>query len=224
MTTLRNSFEGGSNGTGISVINSGGGSGDAFSYLSGTPTFSNAHAKSGSLSASLPGGSFSSLGYNLSATDIWLRYYLWISSNSDSVTVARIYTSAGGSGSLLGTLRMDPTRALYIDCGTGSDLIFGPVATSQWVRFEAKWSTTTGGEVRLYNSADSDTPTGSATVSSNMTGAAASIELIHVGSTLVSYFIDDYAVSTDGWIGPSLDAGPRSPLISRTAAQRASRW
>lgn len=224
MTTLRNSFEGGTNGTGISTLNSGGASGDAFSFVAGSPIFSNTRAKSGSLSGSLPGGVFHALGYNLTSTDLWLRYYLWIASNADSVTLVQVTSAANAGGSLLGTLRMDPSRALYIDCGAGSNLIFGPVATSQWVRFEAKWSTTSGGEVRLYNSADSDTPTGSATVSSNMGSAAASIELMHSGATLVSYSIDDYAVSTDGWIGPSLDAGPRSPVISRTAAQRASRW
>ncbi len=225
MTTLRNSFEGGTNGAGIAVGNSGGASGDALSFLSGSPTFSNAHAKSGSLAASLPGGSFSALGYNLAGTDIWVRYYLWVTSNSDTHTLVDVNDTAAAAGTQLGSVDITAAEALTLRCSGGSTTLTGPMALNQWVRLEARWSRTTGAEVRLYNNADSDTPTGSVTLANNVSAAAASVRVRHDGVTLATFYVDDYAASTDGWIGPAVDVPPRPPLIRPLlAAQRASRY
>ena len=59
MTTLTNSFEGGTNGTGITAANSGGASGNAFDNVlgqfGGTVTYSSTVAAHGSLSAKVRG-------------------------------------------------------------------------------------------------------------------------------------------------------------------------
>lgn len=224
MATLRNTFDGGTNGSGIAVGNSGGISGDALSFLSGSPTFSNTRAKSGTLSASMPGGNFSALGYNLSGNDIWVRYYLWIPANFDAHTLVSINDTASDGGNILGSVDITSTEALILHSAAGSATLTGPMSLNAWVRLEARWSRTTGAELRLYNAPDTDTPTGSVSLANNVTATMASLQVEHNGVTLAAFNVDDFAVSTDGWIGPAVDLPPRQPLISRPAAQFASRW
>lgn len=224
MTTLRNSFEGGTNNAGIAVGNSGGASGDPLSFLSGSPVFSDTRAKSGTLSASMPGGNFSALGYNLGGPDVWVRFYLWMTNNSDDHTLVSINDAVSAGGNTLGAVDITSAEALTLRSGTsGSATLTGPMALNTWVRLEARWSRTTGAELRLYNAPDSGTPTGSVTLANNTVAAAASQRVEHSGVTLAVFYIDDFAVSTDGWIGPAVDLPPRPPMMSRPASQRASR-
>lgn len=223
MTTLKNSFEGGSNGTTITEGNSGGASGDALGFVTGSPTYSNTHAHSGSLSAKITASSGGSLAFEANVTNFWVRFYCWLQANETS-SLFRIWSATDTAGSILGAINTDGAGGFNFFSDLTQVNLAGPMSLNQWVRIEAYWSTTGGAELRLYNSADSGTATGSVSTATNITSACLTQEARRSAGLSNDSWYDDLAVSTDGWIGPAVDQPPRAPLTSRTAVHRAASW
>lgn len=223
MTVLANTFDGGTDGVTITTGNSGGLSGDALGYVAGSPVFSNTQAHSGTLSARFPASSFAALGYELAATELWLRVYVWLPNHAAEALI-RLWDAVDASGGYLGGIDTKVNGNLDLRCGGATVNMAGAVALNQWVRIEARFSTTTGAEAWLYNDADGSTPTATASTASNMFATSNTQELIRFsGTTAFSYF-DDLKVSNEGPIGPAVDPMARPMLTAMTAVHRASRW
>lgn len=225
MAVLKNSLDGGTNATAISTGNSGGVSGDAFGLANGSAVYSNTHAHSGTLAARFPLNTLCTLGWDIATTDLYTRHYLWAQVNA-AQTLILLWASSGASGSSRGRLEMAADGTLLVGNASGSTTSLGatPVTLNQWVRIECRFSTTTGCEARLYNSADSDVIAASATHASSMGSSVGSLQFRNGGAESQDAWLDDIAISTDGWLGPAVDPAPRPPLVARTAVHRASRW
>lgn len=225
MAVKRNSFDGGTNTTAISTGNSGGVSGDAFDAISGTPAFSNTHAHSGTLAARFPPSALSRLNFNITTNDIYTRQYVWLQANV-AQTLLLLTDAANAGGSSTGRISMLAGGTLEVGNASGSVTSLGAtvVTLNQWVRIEGRFSTTTGCEARLYNSADSDVPSASATHATSIVGAVGSIGFRNGGTDTLDEWVDDIAFDTATWLGAAVDPAPRPPLSVPTAVHRASRW
>lgn len=223
MTVLRNSFNGGTNTTVITEANSGGASGDALQYVSGSPVFSNTQARSGTLSCRFPASSFTSFAYELSASTVYVRFYAWFPQHRAG-DLLLLYTGANAGGTFLAGLGTKVNGNLDLVCGGAIVDVVGAIALNQWIRVEARFSTTTGAAVEVFNDADSGTSTASASTASNLASAAVTEQLLRATATTDFTYFDDFAVSDEGPIGPAVDSMPRPALIAATAVHRASRW
>ncbi|MGS2641671.1 hypothetical protein [Streptosporangium sp. G12] len=223
MTVLANNFNGGTDGVTITTGNSGGLSGNALGHVSGAPVFSATQAHSPGLSARFPASSFTMIGYELAATTFWLRVYAWLP-NHVAEGLIRLWDSADATGSYQGGINTKADGNLDLKCGAATVNVSGAIALNQWVRIEARFSTSSGAEVWLFNDADSSTPTATASTATTMSGTSNTQELTRLsGTTGLSYF-DDFAVSDEGPIGPAVDPRARPALTAMTAVHRASRW
>lgn len=223
MAIKKNSFDGGTNNTTISTGNSGGLSGDALEYVNGSPAYSNTQAHSGTLSCRFPASAFTAIGYELAAAMFWVRFYCWLPQNR-AESLFRLWTSAGASGSYRGGIDTKVNGNLDLLCGGTTVNVSGAITLNQWVRIEAMFSTTGGASVQVYNTADSGTPSATASTATNLASSVVTQELIRLSTTTAISYFDDFAVSTDGPIGPAVDPAPRKPLHIPTAVHRASRW
>lgn len=223
MTTRSNSFEGGVNGAEITPANSGGLSGDALEYVNGA-VYSSARAAHGVLSARLPPAPTGNyVSHELAGTGVrWLRAYLWVTTWSWDIPVKlasdynayTAYLDANG----VALYRWDADAA----GGTG-DYVFlcgfaVPPATSQWIRLEMQGTSAPSGEaeIRLFNSADSAIPSGSASAAvpqAEYPWAYSSGENYGSGPDV---YVDDFGWSDTGWLGTS--APPIPPLRARLPA------
>jgi hypothetical protein len=211
---LANTFEGGSDGTTIAAGNSGGASGDAFQVVQGTPAFSNEQSASGALSMKATGVTPQNVNWTALGAltiDVYLRSYYYIAARpvTDTLRLFRIQTSGGVASGFLG--HRPDNGFLYVLNAAGTGTAVGSVETAynQWIRIECRIrSATSNGQMewRLYNIA------GSATIadtnsSSTMVLGANSDEIKWgntTGTTAQTFYMDDLAISTDGWIGPSV--------------------
>lgn len=222
MTVKRNTFDGGTNTTVITEGNSGGLSGDALQYVNNSPTFSNAQAHSGTLSCATQVSTFTAIGFELSATTCWVRFYAYLTQHA-AASLLRLWDTVNASGSFRGGLNTKVNGQLDLLCaGTTVDVSGAALTLNQWIRIEAMFSTTLGASVALYNSADSGTPSATSSTATNMGGSCVTQELTR--SLAVVQYFDDFAVSDEGAIGPAVDPAPRPPLVMPTAVHRASRW
>jgi hypothetical protein len=228
---LSNSFEGGTNGTAITTGNSGGASGDAFSSVQtslGVPKFSNAHAHGGSMAMAIAQGaswdSFPLVIWSMNEPTVYVRMYVWIppamvgSGNNWVVCQGlggaefTVYCPASGQGSV----------SFSTSGGSGfsgSGAVAVTLAPSKWFRIEAMISTLPGpwGSVQMRaftTTPESDNPSGDSgqNLLSSGTPAATTTSVSFgagqkwggIGAFLNDTgYIDDVAVSTAGWIGPS---------------------
>lgn len=223
---LENTLEGGTNTTTISNANSGGASGDAFSTITGSPTFSTLQAAHGSLSARLAmGGTFAVTRLNWTAlgsftSSVYFRWYMRLptTQTAGNMEILRVQTSAAAQSTVMwqnattGVIRF----ATAANSGIAATLSTTALPNNQWIRIEARvLSSTTVGEVewRLFLTPDSTT----ADETKSATGVALGANtdqvyfgLSNVGPTNVDFFYDDLAVSTTDWIGP-VSTGPTGP-------------
>ena len=227
MAATSNTFEGLSNGTGITSGNSGGASGDAFDLMTlgsgATATADTSKSAHGSVSMKLATG--------VSAADCvaeWTtkigsqtvnygRAYLWIGSNPG--TNHRLFDLVA-SPNLCGAIYLTTTGKLQpVDTGGGQMTITtNSVALSQWIRIEWKYtaSTTVGqAEIRLYNTADSTTAT-ETQVSAASFNTQASFNEYRFGAAgdpmpaNRTVWYDDIGLSTVDFLGP---AATPTPLV-----------
>ncbi|RCG31996.1 hypothetical protein DQ384_05490 [Sphaerisporangium album] len=222
MTTLRNSFDGGVDGSVITVAGSGGASGDPLGYVSGSVVYSSTHAHSGTLSAKLPAAGFRSVGHELPAPAFWIRFYAWLQGHYTG-SLVRLWTGLDASGTYSGGINTRADGTLDLICGGATVNLSGTVPLNAWVRLEGFWSTTGGAELRRYNSPESLTVSGSVTTAANLAGSVSTQEVVRV-SVATDAYLDDFDVSSDGWIGPTnIDMPPR-PVFLRSAVHRAASW
>ncbi|TYB69750.1 hypothetical protein FXF51_06190 [Nonomuraea sp. PA05] len=224
MATLRNNFNGGSNGTEITTGNSGGVSGDAVQHIVGAPTFSNTQAHSGTLSCATVASDFSGVGFELAGATFWVRFYAYLTQHVAG-SLLRLWDNVDASGAYQGGIETKANGFLDLVCGGATVNVAGAAVTlNQWVRVEAMFSTTNGASAQLYNSSDSGTVSASASTASDLGGTCRTQEILRPSDVTVVQYFDDFAVSTDGPLGPAVDPAPRPTLVAATAVHRASRW
>ncbi len=222
---LRNSFSGGSDGTIITTANSGGASGDSFGSTNGSPKFESDNATGWrSPMTCLLTASTSDIirwpGIALAGRDIWIREYIYFTANpSSSATFININSQSAGTSSMVVVVDTNGKIAVNDTTGAQVGLTTTSITLNGWVRVEAycHTGTTTGNgefELRLYNTADSLTPT--ETISASSLNFSTTLPdriswTFHSGAT--TYQADDLAVSDTGWNGPASASTP--PARSR---------
>lgn len=220
---LANTFNGGTDGVLVTAANSGGASGNAFDVVqSSIWNFTNVQSHSGGIAIravdAAVGGWMEWDGLGSLTTAIFFRWYMYISAYP---TTNRHYALAirNSAGSACGFIRIFTSGVVSAadasNSGFGADGSVG-IALDQWVRLEARCvASTTVGELgwRLYNSPDSTTISDSA--SGTGLTLAANVDQVWYGLTTAPFpavpytsYIDDVAVSTTDWIGPSQTARP----------------
>lgn len=229
-----NTFSGGTDGVTISAANSGGASGDALTSVSGTPKFENARATGmrapmHAIVVTSSTDAFSWSGFSLSDRDLYTRMYVYITGNPSALDYWQMARTAPSTD--LAQLYISTTGKLSVrKAGSGTDLALttNSVSLNQWVRIEVDYhfGTTAGNgsvEIRLFNTADSDTPTETATSSSIDLGTTVADSFViayHTGFT--SFEVDDIAIADTGFVGPLFT--PRVVQSYSGAVTRASSW
>jgi len=220
---LENTFEGGTPGQPITTGNSGGTSGTAFTYVDdadGAAIYSSTRAAHGSLSCEVPPEAYPVLAWDglLSGSgDRYARVYLWIPPD-DSCHI----------GVSIGTDDTDWTADVIGD-ESGCDLVFSnynyltgqwtgqvdfPIpseALGQWIRVEFRGNNAASGsgEVRLFTDADGTVPAATAPLIVSQPVASWTSAWVIALTAGKSVWIDDFAVSDEGWIGPAVLRPPR---------------
>ncbi|MGI5162612.1 hypothetical protein [Microbispora sp. CA-102843] len=235
---LRNTLEGGVNGQAITVANSGGASGNAFSFA-GNGTYSSAQAAHGSFSAAcapdatmnlewqsfaVPNGSlYSRLNFRITRPtidDTYVSLYVGTPNTGTSYEWStRVVMHTNGTAHL--ELGHYSTSGGFVTLGSKSITL----PNSTWCRLELRADNsapTSTAEARWYNQMDGTTITDSVTASTshasvfgwNYFGASADT---YQSSTNV--WVDDIALSDVGWLGPGniLDATLTPGAVSASA-------
>lgn len=237
MTTIGNTFEGGTSGAAITAGTSGGASGDAYTFQSGfnttnpnTAVFDNARAAHGTLSlkctydgtAAAPAGAY--LTWNFATSNrLVVRSYVYMQTlPAESFNLMMVYNNLA-SGNQTGRLSISSSGKLQSLDATGAT-ITGSVATAnfpinQWVRIEyavTVGTTTTNGKGEYaYYLGDSATPVATWSNAAINAGTAP-IAQVRLGRTTVptvvsTVWYDDFRAQDDivsGWIGAPATATP----------------
>lgn len=228
MAGQRNGFEGGTNATTITTGNSGGASGDAFSTIVGSPTYSSTRAASGAMSGRLPPASpGTSLSFNLSGTGTrWCRIYLW----ATAWTASTVFFDLSGAN-VLYYAEVRPTNVELRQAVGTSDSLLGTIsvapATSQWIRLEMQATSLATGaaELRLYNTADSTTVSGSTTGAKPQTADTWSyMDIVNDSSgSPPDVYVDEIAWSDVDWLGPVSAGSARRTVVQAGLSQAVHR-
>jgi hypothetical protein len=236
MVAVSNSFEGGTNTTTISAANSGGASGNAFDLVSigaATPfTFDNTQAAHGSLSAKIaPTASSTTVAeWNTSVgtqTEFWGRAYVYLTGNPASTWLFHRVQNAGTN---VARIALTTGRLIRLDGGSANTALFTAATAlplNAWCRIE--WhilvSATVGQlDVRIFRTAlDGTTADESSALAAtqNLGAQATQYQFGGVqGSATPSgtFWFDDVAISTVGWIGPTqaLTSGTYGSITTST--------
>ena len=230
MTTLANSFEGGTSGTTLTTGNTGGASGNAFDAINAgaggaTIAFDSTQAAHGTLSCKIatatPAGTplaewTTSMG---TQATVWYRQYLYLTGNPG--TAIRVYVARAG-GSLAGAIGISTTGKIQLVNGSsGIPVTFtGAIPLNQWFRIEGyiTGNASTGAlNAALYSPQDSTIATETHTVTGqNTTGTLTQywfgeqVSLTNVGP----FWMDDLGISSTGPLGPVVTAhAPRGTSI-----------
>lgn len=218
MTTLTNTFEGGSDETAITTANSGGGSGDAFNDVLNA-TFDTARSAHGSVACrwSVSGAASSQVSWLTSGTTWFARAYVHMT-DAPPANMQLITAMDGGTIRLM--VRVMTDRTVQITSSGFSSL--GQSTTvlplDSWVRVEARIQEGTGAglcTVRIY-STDPDGTTPDETVTAT-SATVSTYERIRYGanfsgSQTYDLWGDDLGASDVDWLGPSVAATSAQPL------------
>lgn len=229
-----NSFNGGTNSATITTGNSGGASGNAWDLVGGStlpvysttnadgpraPMVANFAAGAGQLEWTVPA---------LAARTIYLRTYIRIAANPSSEGVAA-YTATPTSDTICLVNITAAGKVKLANGGFGAHVTTtASIALAQWVRIEARFTigtTTSNGAVdlRLYNDADSPTPTETQSATGRNLGTELPGRLGLFGLNVASQ-VDDLAMSDVDWIGPAGGGFIPRPIIANplNAVRRAA--
>lgn len=144
MAIRRNTFNGGTSGAGLSTSNSGGVSGDAFSAVESTLTFSSEQARDGSLSVKAPSasgsgyGRWSVSGDRTAATRMYLYMTAAVSTSNGDFITGRVDINGGAVVISNMITSSSPSQRLRLR-STASANIWTSSSTlplNQWVRVE----------------------------------------------------------------------------------------
>jgi hypothetical protein len=235
-----NNNEGGTNTTTISTANSGGASGTAWSLVtigaSTTITFSNTQKRGTLAMAILQPATYANTHVDWTGlaiaggVDVYCRFYMWIPAlPTVTSTILRVKTQAAAD---CGYLQLTTSGFLRTLNAAAATVATGAVAvpTSQWFRIETRIraSATVGQlEWRLFKTADSTTADEAPAASTSVVLGADIGELwwgdvSSPGHVSTTWFWDDIAASTAGWIGPSVAKAPSRNVVTAQAMQRAA--
>lgn len=218
--TFRNNANGGTNGTTVSLYNCGNASGDAWNYLSYgvgmTISYANAPARGGMAYKCTTGATASN------------GYVIWNTLPDQSTYYIRfaVYLPANPSSSFrFCEIGDDTTIGLSIGCTTAGKISVRDYNSSQmglstislptgrWARVEMRYvSSSAAGQMtlRIYTEVDSPYPaeTLASAASFNTKPNAGYITQPRFGISTFNianwtYYIDDIAVSDQGWLGPA---------------------
>lgn len=217
---LSNTLEGGTNGIAVSAANSGGVSGNAFNTVGAGCTYSSVKAAHGGMSA-FSSAKFSYLRWNWTASaHLYFRVYLNYPVAAPGATSREFQILDNASATVAGfNLAADGRPGVVVGLGTA---VYGatPIVAGAWFRLEMHFDPVAGSiEMRHYADPDSVTPTQTVTA----TGvAAADVESVYgpraSGVTTFDVYSDDWAVSTDGWVGPAVAPFVADPTETFTSA------
>lgn len=233
MTAVTNSFEGITpSGTTITTGNSGGASGTAFDTVTigagATLTSSNVQAEQGSLSAAVTPAASQAVYMEWSTalgtlTEEWGRCYVYLTAlPAASIRLYAARNGAGAAGSIgFGTAgKIQTFDASNTSVGTGTSVL----GLNQWVRYE--WhilhSATVGMiEVKLFNSAESGSPTETVTTASTI-NTSAQATAYRIGQTVSTatpsglFYTDSFEVNSTGYPGPLTVATTGASVLMAT--------
>lgn len=234
---LANSFEGGTDGVTISNANSGGSSGDAFSAVVGSPTFSTDHAVRGSLGMKIDVNgagtnenvSWTALG--TITTAVFFRAYIYF--DAHPATNYRIFTFKTNANTVNFWFTLTASGQLRVFNSTSTQLLAGTfvMTTGKWWRIEGRVvSDSTGaGEIDAYIF-DGHSTSQEEFLSGNTFVIGNDADRVFWGpeagtppTTFTAYY-DDVAVSTSGLIGPSGAAAIPIPAGHFDPQLRAEAW
>lgn len=186
----------------------------AYASTGNSITYSDLYAYSGVLSAAADasgGGSAAYVQYNLAGRDTTSRIYLWL----PALPAGTVYLSEwhDAAGALTAGINLNTNGTLSLKAA-GNTILGSTTATvplSQWVRIElrnigesAAGAADGSMELRLYNTPtdaiDSPTEAVVATAQSNTEGSYHRTGIVYRPGAGPIY-IDDFAVSLNGWIG-----------------------
>lgn len=221
MTTVYFNNEGGTNGSGIGVGDTGSGTPfDAQSITSGsTKTYDNTHVAHGSLASRW--GIGTTAGRTLMQ---WNTSLIPSSTQGTWYFRANVYLTSYASANLVigalfsaTTIRagvgISSTGKLTLVGSTFSLLATGTstIPLNQWVRIEAKLETVASPSLtaRYYSSVDGTSITDTITASGDNTGTVGNIGVGICSTNLSSYnalWMDDIAASDTGYVGPAVQA------------------
>jgi len=212
---LSNTFEGGTDGTLISVGNSGGLSGDAFSSVTGTlPKFTNVQAVHGPLAMRVVDATTNQQviwsGLGSVTAPVFVRFYAFYAA-APTTQHSWVFRARDNADAAAGWLNFG-NDGLFHGADASINIYNGPAySVNKWIRGEAKFTPGTGTsgalEYRLFNSPEAISPSGGNTIPSINMGA--NISAVQFGpvdlfpTTPFTVYLDDIAVSTADWIGPS---------------------
>lgn len=250
MTVLRNNFDGGPDGTTITVSNSGQEPGsDAFNVVSsagsqvvlqyasaaalGRPSAEYVMRAGTGTTAGQPYVSWTtSIG---SQTQIWLRTYMYYSVLPNNANSPVLFW-AGNSGvdcSFIG-INSAGAKNLFITDNTTANyaMTSGGITAARWFRVEARiqFSTSTGNaELRWYDNADSDTPTETISFSNFNLGASSAnmfeFGYVYADTSLEDAYWSGLELNNTGWPGPAPFIAKGIPGIQpRAIAPHTDNW
>ncbi|WP_188197230.1 hypothetical protein [Nonomuraea sp. SYSU D8015] len=230
---LRNSFNGGTDGTAITTGNSGGSSGDAFTNITGTPTYVAAAGTRAPLAAEI--GSNDSLAWRnitLAGREIWVRLYVQFGSlpSADDWFFELNFQPTSGSPTAVGRLMVGPTGTISYRRTTSAVLCSIPsaVTAGQWVRIELRvliGTTTSNGAADLwvYQSVEASTTPLQASVTGVNANTTLPNEAGFVYMPGVVILMDDVAATDQGKLGPAYPAVIVQPASTAEQAQPITR-
>lgn len=223
MTLIRNRFDGGTNGTGMTTANTGGSSGTAFTAVEVAATFSNEQSETPALSMKPPVTAASGYGrWAMSDRDIATRTYLYCTAaiTSDYNFMQFRVTDQGTTATL--TLRVNSAnflRAFVHSTSTNAWTASSTLPLNQWVRVECLYRqgvAANDGQVRVaYYLGDSTTVVADSgwVTGLNLRGDTGPTGNVYVGKTqttanAASVYLDTIAINTgtdyNGFIGPDV--------------------
>ncbi len=218
---LINSAEGGTNGSTVSIGNSGGDSGDAWTAVtisgSGTLTYSNSFAAHGGLSyfvnTTTAGQCFAqwhSNTFSQPGKTMYSQCYVYFPSTP--VTVSRFVQFANSSVQNCGGIGISSGNAFTLSDSASTVVATSSttIPTNQWIRLEFMiFSDVSAGQMQLkiFLTPDSTTPDEVLTTSATINTRGDAVNSFVIGnfsnSAGVSFYFDDVAVQETGYIGPN---------------------
>lgn len=223
MTLALNNFEGGSNGTAVTVANSGGASGTAWTAVgaTGTVAYDNTHVAHGGLSCKMATTTSADVALTWStavvgsAAQLWFRVYCYLTANPPAGFPIFSADTSGGAAQC-GAFTIETTGQM-----TGQDSAFTGIFTTtntiplnQWFRVEGFviGSATVGQlELKLFDSMDSTTATETQTSAAtlNTSGNIAQVFFsFFARANTGPFWIDDAGISDQGYLGPVVVTSP----------------
>ncbi len=213
--TLANSLEGGTNGSLISVANSGGSSGDAFTAVSAgasAVTYSNLHAR-GTLSMAInTGGSIRYARWTVTGgavTTLYFRAYVYFTGYGSSG--GQLFELTDSSQGRCAEIKVQSNGKISMISNGGSSVDGIKVCNlNGWTRIEGfVTGSASAGQMQLKVFLTPDSATPDETVTSNTSQNTRGLinytyfGQVNANSPDTTYWLDDIGISDQGYLGPS---------------------